>query len=375
MNDMTEAQPEEVTGLALLSKTGEALADLQHRLKDRVYEISTVKGMDEAKKDRKELRDLRVSLNKTRLALNSDDQERIRARNQLAGEITAKIEALEDPIDAQIKAEEDKKAEARAEREREAAEKLAAINARIFNIRQMPLNAMGADAAELQQAIDNLVAQDLEDFDDVHLPTAQQAKDEALTHLRRMLDDRTELDARAEELRLQAAEHEERQRQADAEAAERKRIADEEQAERDRLAKAERDRLDAEAAERRRVEQEEADARRAEQDRLDAERREAERVEQERVAAQQAETQRLLDEQAAEQHRKAQEDEEAEATRRADEEAAAAQAASEAAEAAIQAATLVEAATEAHALLIEAGYSDHIVSRKLASALAKEPQA
>lgn len=231
--------PEEASGIALFNRTDEALALLQERLKDRVYDIATVKGMEEAKKDRAELRTLRVNLDKMRKSLNEDDQARIKARNTRAGEITAKIEALEDPIDEQIKAEETRKAEARAEREREEQQRLASITAEIGNIQRMPLNAVGADAEALQLAINNLVANTLEQFDDVHLPTAQQAKDEALTVLNRMLAERRSLDEQQAAIAQQQQELAAQQAQAAQEAAER-----EAQAQRDREAQdAERDRL------------------------------------------------------------------------------------------------------------------------------------
>jgi len=315
--ETTTDQTEEATGLALFNRTDEALALLQDRLKDRVYDIATVKGMDEAKKDRAELRSLRVNLDKMRKQLNEDDQARIKARNTRAGEITAKIEALEDPIDEQIKAEETRKAEARAEREREEQQRLAAITAEISALQRWPLSALGSTAVQLELAIAVLSSNTLEQFDDVHLPTAQQAKDESLTVLNRMLAERRNLDERAAELaernRLVEAEAEQRrqdQAKEDAERAERQAEEDRKRAERDAADQAERDRVKAEQ-----------DARQAE---LDAQEQaaadERARGEREAEAERQATAQREAEAQAERDRQAEAERQQAEADRQAAEE-------------------------------------------------------
>lgn len=354
MNDTVVSAPEvESTGIAEYTQTEHGLADLRSRLHGRVYDVATTKGMTEARQSRAELRSLRVNLDKLRKQLNEDDQARITMRNGKAKEITAKIVALEDPIDSQIKQEEARKEEARIERERAEAERLRRINEEISNIERMPLDHLNATADELRAGIEKLVADELQDFDEVHLPTAQAAKDSALTKLRDMLAAREAAEAEAEQLVAQRAELERLQQ---------------EQAKRDAEAAAQRERED---SERRRLQDEE--------DRKRAEQAAAAKAEQERISSEQADRQRLLDEQAAEQHqqqaeaeRAAREQQEREEAERQEAEVAS-QAKAEAL--AIERATLRKASAEAVDLLIDLGQEQHLTTRKLIAALAKEPKA
>lgn len=143
------------------SKTAAALADLHEIYAGVVYDVTTTKGMTEAKEGRKELRTLRTDLEKMRVAIKAPALERCRLIDAEAKDITAKLLALEEPIDAQIKAEENKekeaamakaaaerKAQEEAERiKREAEEtKLAAERAEIDRVR--------AEQAEQQRKID-----------------------------------------------------------------------------------------------------------------------------------------------------------------------------------------------------------------------------
>jgi len=413
MNDHVVSAPtaEPGTAIAEYSETERGLAELRGRLANVVFDVTTTKGLDEAKKARAECRGLRVGLDKLRKQLNEDDQRRIAIRNGKAKEITSQIEALEDPIDVQIKAREAQQEQARIERERAAAEQLRKINDAIANIERLPLDNLNSTAEELRAGIDALVADELQDFDEVHLPTAQAAKDASLTKLREMLAAREAAEAQAAQLAEQRAELERLQAEA---------------AERDRAAQTQREAEDAERRARELAAEHVADLRDIpaglvgkssdiirgaiveveaidpNHTRFGALRVEADAakvavlskltgmleasVEQERIAAEQADRQRQLDAQAAEQRQRQQEAEEAERARRAQEAAEAEererQAAEEAAqrqreqeEDAIQRATLVEAATEAHAVLVELGHAAHITTRKLAAALAKETQA
>lgn len=418
MNDNVVSAPEAdtpQTGIAEYSATERGLAELRQRLAGRVYQVATTKGMKEACADRAELRSLRVNLDKLRKQLNEDDQARIRKRNDKAKEITAQIEALEDPIDAQIKAEEERKEQEKQERARAEAERLRRINEELGNIQRLPLDCLNATADELQAAIEALTADTLEDFDEIHLPSAQAAKDASLSKLREMLDARITADAEAERLAAERAELERLRAEQDrviAEQAEERRRQDE-AAEHARRAAA---LMDEHIADLRgipaalvgkssdilrgaidEVESIDPNHPRFGDRRVDAD---AARVatlsrlremldvtiEQERVAAEQAERQRQLDAQ-AETQRIAQEEAEARARAEREEREAAERAERERLEAeaaerhrqqeedAIQRATLREAAQEAHAVLCELGHANHITTRKLASALAKEPQA
>lgn len=118
-----------------------ALADLASRYAGQRYEVSTKDGMHAARTARRELRELRVDIEKRRETLKAPIIARGRLLDSEAKRITAALSALEDPIDAQIKSEEQRAERERAERERHERERVAAIDARIAWIRRMPAEA------------------------------------------------------------------------------------------------------------------------------------------------------------------------------------------------------------------------------------------
>ena len=113
------------TQIVEYSVTAAALADLSDIYHGVVYDVTTLKGMQDAKEGRAELRTYRTDLEKMRVAIKSPALERCRLIDAEAKDITAKLLALESPIDAQIKLEENKEKEAamaKAIAERHAAE-------------------------------------------------------------------------------------------------------------------------------------------------------------------------------------------------------------------------------------------------------------
>ena len=325
------------------SATERGLAELRSRLAGRVYDVTTGKGLDEAKKDRAECRSLRVDLEAKRKEIKAPALDYCRHIDSEAKRITAEIEAMEDPIDQQIKAEEARKEAARAERERAELARLAAITQRIGDLSAAPVKFLGVRPEAITEEIARLEADDLGDIDDTHKPNAEAARDAAVATLRRMLEESQRIAKEREE--LEAA----RQAQAAAEAE----------------ARAIREREDAE----RRAAQEAEDRRREEA-------AAAERAEQERRAAELAQQQRELEEreariraeqEAAERERRA-EAEHAERMRLEAEEAQRI----EREEAALREATLASAAQGALTLLIAEGYADRFETRALQSALSRE---
>lgn len=131
------------------NKTASALADLQQRFGDVVFEVSTEQGFSDAKSGRSELKNLRVGLEKKRVTLNAPLLARTRLINDEAKRITEVIQGLEAPIDASIKSEEQRREEERAERERAEQVRIQAIQAKLAEIREIPLKAVGLDAAAI----------------------------------------------------------------------------------------------------------------------------------------------------------------------------------------------------------------------------------
>lgn len=264
MNDSKNAITLIGAQLAEFDAVEAGLADLEQRFSGVAFAVSTTKGMTEAIAARAACRTPRVKVEKVRKDAKAPVLALGRSIDSRAAEITARLVALEDPIDDQIKAEEARKEADRAEKARIDRERLAAIA-----------------AAELAER-DRVAAE------------ARRVEEE------RLAAERAELARQREEQDRAAAAERERaaaeRRAIEAELAEARRIAAEtlaaERAEADRLAQIDRDRL---AADRAAFEQQQAAARaaaEAERQAREAEARraaeEVARVERDRVAAERA---------------------------------------------------------------------------------------
>ena len=278
------------TAIAEYSPTAAALAELRARLSNVAYDVSTIKGLDIAKKDRAEVRGLRVALEAKRVELKAPALERSRLIDAEAKALTAELFALERPIDEQIKAEERRKEVEKAAREQAEREAAAAIQARIDAIRAYAIIPAGMKAAGIRVAIDNLTSVDvsLEAFGD-RTGEAAQAKSQTLASMEELHAaavtheaEQDRLAAEREELTRLRAEQEAREK------AERERIAAEQKAEADRLA-AERKAFEKEQAAARAEAKKREDADRARRDEEDRLAREARAAEDRRLAAERAE--------------------------------------------------------------------------------------
>lgn len=272
--------------IAEYSATEHALATLRERYAGQLYDVTKPAEMKAAREARAELRTLRTDLEKKRVALKAPALERSRLIDAEAKRITQALAELEEPIDVQIRAEEDRKAREKAEREQVERERVKAINDKIVQIRAMPLQATGKTAAEIAALYGTLDAIEIapEQFQEL----ADEARDARTVALAALADlhsaKKSDEDERAR-IKAEGERLAEVKRQQDAEAAaERERIAAEERAARqvrekaDADAKAIRDAADAEAAkERAKADAEAAAARAAEQQRIDAQRAELER--------------------------------------------------------------------------------------------------
>ena len=114
-----------------------------------VFDVQTPKGLAAAREACAEVRGYRVALEKLRVEIKAPALERTRLIDAEAKRITAELLAIEEPIDAAIKAEETRKAEERAAKERAEAARVAAIQARIAAIRHCYTAAVNKTAAEM----------------------------------------------------------------------------------------------------------------------------------------------------------------------------------------------------------------------------------
>lgn len=330
------------------TETELALADLRTKYAAAVFDVTTGKGMTGAKEARAELRGCRMRLEESRKAKKADALEYGRKVDGAARALLTELESMESPIDAQIKAEETRKANAKEEAERIALEKQAIVAERFGVINAMPLRAVNATADEIRaviaeaEALDPRAAWVPENLHDA----ARHAIGLAVLALRAALDKRNAEDAERVQIEKDRAELAEMRK------------ANEE---RDRQARAQAER---EAQERAATEKAAKDA----QDRKDAEKRaqdaETARIERERIAAEQ-ETARKANE--AEASRLAKVAAEIEKARK--------EAARKARADAVSSATILDAAADAVEFLKAKGFGGELVVEKLESAIAKARKA
>jgi hypothetical protein len=299
--------------------TAAALADLRARFKDVVFDVATAAGNKEARAARLELVRLRTSLEAKRKELKAPALEHARLIDTEAKRVTAEIVALEEPIDAQIRAD-----EARREREREAKaeaerRRVADIQERIDTIKGFPVRAAGKSSIVIEALIAEADSINVDETFAEYLGTAQAAHEYTLHTLREMLTAALAHEEEARRLRAEREALERRRKEDEARRAEADRIAREEhEAEVARIAEA-RAAQEAEL----RAQREAEEARRADERRIEAERVAAEEA---RLAAERAEIERQRAEvetrQRAEEARLAMEREAAEKAAREREEAA-----------------------------------------------------
>lgn len=148
------------TEIVEYSTTAAALGELRAKYQDVIFPVETTKGMTDAKAARKELRDLRTGLEKLRKEIKAPALRRCQLIDTEAKDITAQLTKLEDPIDEQIKIEEERKEREKQERERVERERAAEIKGRIDAIRALPGQSVRDTAEDLAATI-----KDLTDFE------------------------------------------------------------------------------------------------------------------------------------------------------------------------------------------------------------------
>lgn len=284
----------EVTkAVAEFDRVAAGLAELSKQYVGVVYEVTTTKGLEEARAARAAIRAPRYEVERIRKAAKAPILALGKRLDSEAARITAELEKLEKPIHEQIVHEEQRK-----ERERQAKieaenKRLADIHARIDAIRNLPVEASGQSSADILALVARAEAIQIgPDFGEF-IATARAAHTTTVAalkglHAQALADEaeRERIQREREELARLRAEEEKRQ------AAERARIAEEE-----RVAREAREAEDARRAEALRKEREALEAQRAEQERQAAEDR-ARIAEAERIAreAQKAEAARQAEE-------------------------------------------------------------------------------
>lgn len=173
------------TVLAQFKETEAGLLAMAEKYRNVVYDVTTTKGMNEAKAARAELRDDgRRMLTRTEAAVKADVNELKKVMGDEVERLVAIVKPVEDAIDAQIKAEEKRKADEKAERDRKEAERVGAHRANIEQLKAYVEQAEGQPVEVIEKAIATLgemtFGEEWEEF-------AQEAEAACLATVQRLL--------------------------------------------------------------------------------------------------------------------------------------------------------------------------------------------
>jgi hypothetical protein len=274
--------------LAEYDRVAAGIAELTRQYGSVVFDVTTGTGMDSAKAARAAIREPRYEIERVRKAAKAPLLSLGKKIDSEAARITGELLKIEEPIDAQIKAE-----EARKEAEREAKvqaelDRVNGIQARITRLREAVTLIANMPTSQIELLIAAIERTPIGDEFAEFRQTADDAKVATLAKMREMLAATSAREAEQQrianermELARLRAEQEKREAAERAERAEADRKAAAERAEEDSRRKAEQDARDAELR-----------ARQAEQDRVERERQAAADAETQRLAAERAELER-----------------------------------------------------------------------------------
>lgn len=218
------------------SATEAGLAQLRKKYADVQFDLATKEGDEEARAARRELVKLRTSLEAKRKELKAPALAHAMAIDSEAKRITAQIKALEEPIDAQIKAEEKRKEEEKAERERIERERVLAILAKIDVMRGLAHESAFDTSEQIQSTLTDLSAMEIADDEFAEFTeeatkvqaVAIDALSELLGRAKAREEEAAKLAAERAELERQRQEQEAREtKEREAREAEARKLADE----------------------------------------------------------------------------------------------------------------------------------------------------
>lgn len=303
------------SAIAEFDRVAAGIAALKEKYAGVVYDVTTTVGMAEAKAARLAVRQPRYDIERIRKSAKAPILSLGKELDGEAARITAEIEAIESPIDEQIKNEEARKEAERQTKIDAERNRLTALQSRLAGIRNIADGASLKTADEVAYLITTLEGTAIDESFAEFLAEAKTAHAVALDSLRTIHDSRIAFEQEQERLRAERIELErQRTEQAERDRVERERIAEEEaqakikrdeevarHTEQLRQQREEQTRIDTEARERREQEQRDHDERmrlqREEQDRIAEQNRiERESIEAEKERLAQAER----DKQAAE---------------------------------------------------------------------------
>lgn len=322
--------------LAEFNPVQKGLAELRKELAGVQFDVTTTAGDKAARAARSRCVSIRTSADAAYEGWNKPMLTKQREMRAILAQIKDEVKAIEEPIDAQIKAEEARKAEIKAAKEAAELARQKAIQERLDHIRDFATSAAGLPSAKIAAMRETLAEFPLTtELYEHRAGEAMQLHAEVVAKLDQMHGAAMAQEQEAARLAAERAELERKRQEQEAAAAAARKAEDERlakeraeleeqqrrlQAERDaenarqEAARAEQARKDAEAAAALKRQQDEAAAAlRAQQEEIDRQRRE---FEEQQAAARRAEQERAEAEARAQQEKEAAARAEAEAAER-----------------------------------------------------------
>lgn len=315
MSNLAEKITEDAKSLAVITTvpgfitSAEIISKLRAKYDGQAYDVSTTAGMAKAVEARRELREVRVALDKEKPKVKKEALDfcaKVEADYKM---LRAAVSEYEDVPDEAIKAEEKRKEEEKAEKARIAAEAQKVLDDKILEIGKLPLRCMGKSAEEISLFLATLEAREIGgEFTGETRTRAEAAKTEAVAEIRTIHDAMVKAE---EEAAIAKAEQEAEASRLEAERVEREaaeKIRLEEVAKQQAAFEEEKRKFEAEQAEAQKLRDAEAAkfakekaAYEAEQAKIQAERDEADRIAREKQEAAAAEEKRKADTEAEKQ--------------------------------------------------------------------------
>lgn len=204
------------TNVALVSTDLEEYKDLipglveMLKLKGIAYDLSSVRGNDQARKDRARLKTTRVLVEKRcaekKRDLKASVAERINKLESEADRFVDLVNGLYDPIDQAIVADDDRRQREKAEREAAEQARTDAHRASILDISSVAVRAAGASSDDVQKKIELITRLEIGPEYEEFQALAVNAKADVLLRLADLLSIAKSNEAAAEEARLNREE-------------------------------------------------------------------------------------------------------------------------------------------------------------------------
>lgn len=192
--------------LSEFEKVSAGITALTRQYANVVYPVATSKGMDDAKAARLTIREPRYAVQRAAKAAK-DELNSIKANvAERADQICQALMLIEEPIDAQIKAEELRRDEERKRKEAEEVARVAALRQRLQAIINLPAEQVGKSASDIGAALAGLSAVAIDDSWAEFVPHAADAKEKAVAALISLQQRAQATEEQAAELARQQAE-------------------------------------------------------------------------------------------------------------------------------------------------------------------------